>query len=99
MWNTSNFEKVDGALDMSSWQNRCAPSLPDNAGLTIAGCRIVPKVGLQDGGIQHVREGPLIRALFEIRTTFKYRWVGGLHIMGHSNWTMKKSARPKKSIF
>ncbi len=23
--------KVDGALGMSSWRNRCVPSLPDNA--------------------------------------------------------------------
>ncbi len=33
----------------------------------------------------HVREGPLICALFEIRTTFKFRWVGGLKIRGRSN--------------
>ena len=29
-----------------------------------------------------VREGPLIPALFEIRTTFKFRWVGALEIRG-----------------
>ena len=28
----SNSEKVDGACGMSSWRNRCAPSLADNAG-------------------------------------------------------------------
>ena len=30
MRNTSNSEKVDGALGMSSWRNRRAPSLSDN---------------------------------------------------------------------
>ena len=42
----------------------------------------------------HVREGPLICALFEIRTTFKFRWVGHLKLMGCSNWKMKKKRTP-----
>ncbi len=47
-----------------------------------------------------VREGPLIRALFEIRTMLKFRWVGGLEIRGRSNWRMKKkNAHPKNKYF
>ncbi len=41
-------------------------------------------------------EGPLICALFVIRTTFKFRWVGGLEIRGRSNWRMKKKAHALK---
>ncbi len=49
--------------------------------------------------IQHntfdVREGPLICALFAIRTMFKLRWMGGLESRGRSNCRMrKKSAGP-----
>ncbi len=46
-----------------------------------------------------VREDPLICALLEIRTTFKFRWVGGLEIRGFSNWIMKKNACPKNKYF
>ena len=43
-----------------------------------------------------LREGPLIRALFVIQTTFKFRWVGDLEIRGRSNWSMKKKRTPLK---
>ncbi len=46
--------------------------------------------------LNQIREGPLIRALFVIRTTFKFRWVGGLEIRGRSNWSMKKKAHALK---
>ncbi len=42
------------------------------------------------------REGPLIRALFKIGTMFKFRWVGGQKIRGHSNWRMKKKVQALK---
>ena len=53
-------------------------------------------VAVFDKNYYDVREGPLIRALFVIRTTFKFRWVGGLEIRGRSNWSMKKKRTPLK---
>ena len=44
------------------------------------------------------REGPLIRALFEIRTTFKFRWVGGLEIRGSFKLENEKKAHTLKII-
>ena len=44
-------------------------------------------------------ECPLFCGLFIIRTTFGFRWVGGLRTDGCSNWRRGKKYTPRKCLF